>query len=276
MLQSLGLAGPAVQFDADGFGQAPGSAFWTRQTGQFTVASRQRDLLADVTADMHVVDAPRPAQLWLHVGDVGDSKLVRLANTIGYMRARHVSQGNAQFLHLLTTQLGVPPERAMEVAQRLINARLVSPVGGQYELQTRAGEFPTWAATGLPARSLQRNSGGGLLGGSGGGLLGGPGGGLLGGGGSGLLAALSPPAGFQTPPLDWFRGLNLDFGATAGKIAAHAELDMQRPNLDPTAAAKPPDRQATRPATPPPPAPESDSAAPQPELKSVLKPGKGR
>ncbi len=236
LLQSLGLAGPGIPTDAEGYGQSKGG-FWSRQVGDFTVASRQRDVLADVTSDLRTIDAPRPAQAWLHVGDVSDSKLVRLANTVGYLRARHVASGNAHFLHSLVTQLGVPSDKAREVAERLLNARLVSPVGGGYELQTRDGRYPTWAATGLP----KQQSGGGLL------------------------AGLSPPEGFQTPPLDWFRGLDLDFSSVAGSLSGHAEIDMQRPNIESiaTPTATPPVK------TPPPPVPAPDL---RPELKSVLKP----
>ena len=36
-----------------------------------------------------------------------------LANQFGYLRARGVTHGNANFLHSLTTQLGVAPDQAL-------------------------------------------------------------------------------------------------------------------------------------------------------------------
>ena len=103
-------------------------------------------------------------------------------------------------MHSLTTQLGILPDKALDAAQTLLDARLVSSTGGRYELQTAAGEFPTWAAT-APAEGPRH----------------------------GLLP--SPPTGFQSPPLDWFRGVDLFGGTDATGLWAHAVLQMQRPDV---------------------------------------------
>jgi hypothetical protein len=202
-LQSLGIGGPNVQMDAEGYGLS--GLFWQRQigtpAGPITVASTKRDVLTEIAGSMNIVEAQQPAQVWLHLGDVSNSKMAGLANQFGYLRARGVTHGNANFLHSLTTQLGVPPDQALDVAQKLLDARLVSPIGGRYELQTAAGEFPTWAANAPPQGPR-----------------------------SGLLP--HPPAGFLSPPLDWLRGIDLYGGSDTTGLWAHAEILMQRPEAN--------------------------------------------
>jgi hypothetical protein len=209
----------------------------------------KRDVLAEIVGGMKIVDAPEPAQVWLHVGDVSNSKMAGLANQFGYLRARGVSHGNGNFLHSLTTQLGVAPEQSLDVAQKLLNARLVSPIGGRYELQTRAGEFPTWAAT-APAEGPRR----------------------------GLLP--TPPAGFQSPPLDWFRGVDLYGGTDATGLWAHAQLLMQRPDVSAqssgetivTPRAKPQASYPAQPRAPNAPAPQP-TPVPKPPVPNPPEPG---
>jgi hypothetical protein len=204
-LQGLGIGGPGVQLDAEGYGF--GGGFWQRQiatpAGPITVASLKRDVVAEIAGGLNIIETQLPAQLWLHVGDISNSKIAGLANKFGYLRARGVARGNANFLHSLTTQLGVPPDQALDEARRLLDARLVSPIGGRYELQSRAGEFPTWAAT-AQAEGPR----------------------------SGLLP--TPPAGFQSPPLDWLRGVDLYGGTDTTGLWAHAEILIQRPDANAT------------------------------------------
>ena len=210
-LQGLGIGGPNVQMDAEGYGLS--GLFWQRQlstpAGPITVASMKRDVLTEIAGSLNIVEAQQPAQVWLHLGDVSNSKMAGLANQFGYLRARGVSHGNANFLHSLTTQLDVPPDQALDVAQRLLDARLVSPIGGRYELQTRAGEFPLWAANALPEGPR-----------------------------SGLLP--HPPAGFLSPPLDWLRGVDLYGGSDTTGLWAHAEILMQRPDASAANTSEPP------------------------------------
>lgn len=235
-LQAIGIGGPNVQQDAEGFGF--GGGFWQRQIGSpagtITVASQKRDVVAEVAGSLSVVEAEHPAQIWLHAGDISDSRVAALANQLGFMLERGISRGNEHLLHRLTTQLGVPPEQALDVAQNLLDARLVSPIGGRYELQNRAGEFPTWTLAGLPD-----------------------------GGRGGLLPA--PPPDFQVPPLNWLRGIDAYGGSDATGLWVHAEVAMQRPGTTAesgdSARAKP---QAGPPTglAPPPPAPLSTTAPP--------------
>ena len=224
LLTMFGAGKPGTPVDANGFSQASG--FWQRQMGQMTVISPQGDLLAEVTPSLKLASAPDDAQVFLHVGDLTSSKLAGVANQFGYKRARTIAFGNAQYLQSLTTQLGVPPQKAMEVAERLADARLVSPLGGGYELVTRENGFPTWVPTALKNETA----------------------------GDFVMAE----AKFQSPPLDWFRGLELTLKSDPGKLlAVNATVQMQRPTPappEPSPSAAAPS--GTTPKTSPPAVPE--------------------
>jgi hypothetical protein len=224
LLTMFGAGNPATPVDANGFTQAGG--FWQRQMGQMTVISPQSDLLAEVTPALKMVSAPDDAQLFLHVGDLTSSKLAGMANQFGYSRARTIAFGNTHYLESLTTQLGVPPQKARDVAERLADARLVSPLGGGYELVSRGGGFPTWIPTALKNETVV-----------------------------GLFP--TPPADFQSPPLNWFRGLELTLKNDPGKLlAVNSTVQMQRPAPPPESSRSEAAPSETTPKTPSPPAPE--------------------
>jgi hypothetical protein len=195
MLGLLGLGNPNTPRDAEGVGRT--ALMWDRQLGPITVAAPRREVLADISLQLQIVDAARPGQLWLHVSDVTQSKLSDFSNSLGYSRARNITLGNTHFLHLLTTQLGVAPEHALEVAEELLDAKLVSPVGGHYELVKPEGRFPFW--TSMALTNEQR---GGPLG--------------------------AVPEGFRSPPLDWFRGLEAELSVEQAKLSVDAQVLMQR------------------------------------------------
>jgi hypothetical protein len=176
----------------DGFGRA-NILLWQRTQGPFVTASSDPNVLADVTPQFRIVEAERPAQLWLSLGDLNRSELAELINGYGYFRARQITGGNLHFMHRLTSQLGVAPEQVRDVAQDLAGAELVSALGGTYELDRSRGG---WHATAWDREASR------------------------------LITQV--PRGFITPPLDWLRGLELDASLTPEEIRAHAVVVIER------------------------------------------------
>ncbi len=199
-LAQLGVGTANVQVDPEGFGFASG--LWQRQisspSGPITVASTKRDVVAEVAGSLNIVETEQPAQIWLQVDDISSSRVAGLASQIGYMISRGVSRGNESFLHRLTTQLGIPPDQALDVGQRLLDAKIISPVGGRFELVSRQGEFPTWAVAADNGANEQ------------------------------MALPLVAPAGYISPPFDWFRGVKLYGGTDSRGLWAHADLAIQR------------------------------------------------
>jgi hypothetical protein len=199
--------------DPNGFGRVS-ALLWQRSDGPFITGSTDPDVLAQVTPQFQIVEAERPAQLWLQLRDLNRSELAALVNGYGYFRARQITGGDLRFLHRLIAQLGVTPKNAKSVAENLIGGRLVSALGGEYQLTGGPGGTSQWNSS-----AWDRNA-------------------------SRLITAV--PRGFTTPPLDWLRSIHLDAALTERELSLHGVVDMQRrapptataPNATPSEAGK--------------------------------------
>ncbi len=174
---------------------------WRRQYNGLTVFSFQREVLDTVVPQLRYQQAARPAQVRLKIGDLLNARIEPLVNDFGYSRTRETSLGNLRLLHALNQQLRVPPTACRETAEKLLDAKLICPLGGKYVLQQSDGGPPQWTSTAL--QSAPPPSGG-------------------------LLKYHAPP-GFLSPPLSWFRGLDLDATIDPKAVSAHAEIIMQMP-----------------------------------------------
>jgi hypothetical protein len=181
--------------DPQGFGRAR-LGLWQRTLGPFVTGSPDFEVLADITSRLEIVRAERPAQLWVDVADVGASELSELINGIGYFRARQVTGGNVHFLQRMTTQLGVSPDRALVAAEDLLNARLICALGGEFKLEGPRGGQTAWTSTAWDESASR------------------------------LITQV--PRGFMAPPLDWFRGMQLDGSVTSEEVSAFAVVKMYR------------------------------------------------
>jgi hypothetical protein len=176
---------------------------WRRQDDHFTVFSFQRDVLATVTPQLHFEPAQRPAQIRLHVGDLSHAQITPVLNELGYTRTKETSLSNLRLMHALDQQLHIPPAACKEAAEFLLDAKLICPLGGRYELRETPGGQPRWISTALEKGETSGAAGNHV------------------------------PEGYQSPPLNWFRGLDLDATMTDKHISAHAEVDMQMPAAQP-------------------------------------------
>lgn len=186
------------QSDAAGYAVSPLNG-WRRQFDQFTVFSFQREVLAEVTPQLRFQEAERPAQIRLRVDDVSQARITPALNDLGYARTRETSLGNLRLLHGLDQQLHVPTAACKETAESLLGAKLICPLGGDYVLREEKGTPPHWTSTSLVPMDPSTS------------------------------ARIQAPQGYQSPPLNWFRGLKLDATMTETTTSAHAEIIMQMP-----------------------------------------------
>ena len=98
----------------------------------------------------------------------------------------------------LAQQFHVPGQHCKEAAELLLGIKLVCPLGGQYVYTSSPGGVGHWTST------------------------------ALGQGQPGGLFTARAPEGFQAPPMNWFRGLNLDVLLLPDTLVAHAEIVMQK------------------------------------------------
>ena len=195
-LLDVGVANPP---DAEGMAGRE-SGLWKYRNDQFTVFSLQRDVLATVRPQLRFEPAKRAAQIRLRVGDVSSARLTPVLNTFGYLRTRDTSLGNLRLMHAIEQQIRVPGPDCRDAAELLLDAKLICPLGGKYEYKQTPDGLGHWTSTALDAA-----------------------------GGGGFLD-VKVPEGYQAPPLNWFRGLDMDATMTDKDLSAHVEIIMQMPS----------------------------------------------
>ena len=195
-LLPVGLSGGAP--DASGFSRLL-LGVWRRQWDAFSVLGFDPNLLAEVTPHLRPIEVDNEAQLRVYLGDLSQSRLRGWVNSLTAERARQASVGNAKLLHALSQQMGVPPAQALREAENLLNADLVCTLGGDYRLES-SGEAAArlWRSTAWPPDSIA-----------------------------------DPPADYQTPLLEWFRGAQTDLTMYGDQVVVHAQLDMERKASEP-------------------------------------------
>jgi len=184
--------------DAAGFSPAR-LGLWRRQWGEFTVYSFQPDVLASVVPRLRFEEGERPAQLRVRVEDLSQGRFAALLNDVAYARTRETSEGNIRLMESLAQQFHVPGEHCKEAAELLLGTKLICPLGGQYVYGRTSGGVGYWTST-----ALAEGQPGGLF-------------------------TARAPQGYQAPPMNWFRGLNLDVLLVPEALVAHAEILMQEP-----------------------------------------------
>lgn len=194
-LLNLGLFS---QPDAAGFAQSALGG-WRLSAGSFTLFSFQQQVLASVAPQLQYVEMQEPAQFRLDIGDVSQAQITPLLNNLGYGRTAETSRGNLRLLHELSQQLGVPVAECRDVAEDLLDAALICPLGGDYALEEAPAGFQWWTSS-----ALVGSRPGGLL-------------------------SETAPEGFVAPPLNWFRGLKAEMQILPETLNVHAEIMMQQP-----------------------------------------------
>ena len=184
--------------DANGY-QRSVVGLWRLQFAQYVLFSFQADVLALVAPQLRFQPAKQAAQLRLHVGDVSGARITPFLNNWGYARTRETALGNLRLMYSLNQQLHVPVKDCREAAEFLLAAKLVCPLGGKYVLRDVPDGASRWTSTKL--EEFQ------------------PKGGFV----------PEAPTGYVAPPLNWFRGLDLQASVIDTLLAAHVEVVMQLP-----------------------------------------------
>ncbi|MCL2117328.1 MAG: hypothetical protein FWH27_02760 [Planctomycetaceae bacterium] len=189
--------------DASGYSRGVGGT-WRRHFGQYTLYSRQRGVLDQVSPQLGFVPADYAAQLRVNIGNPLTAHIAPTLNRLGYLRTCDTSRGNLRLLNDLQTQFLINGPECKDVAEQLLGGELICPLGGQYVYQPYgdpAFGMGRWHATALgttPSGNRQN-------------------------------ASPQPPAGFLAPPLNWFRGGKFDALLSPDAVSIQAEFDMLLP-----------------------------------------------
>jgi len=170
---------------------------WRWQGRGFSVLAVDPQLLEQISRQIGFEETADPAHLRVHVGDLSTAQFRSWIDHRAYHQAQAASAGNTQFLALLTQQLNVPPADALTIGQQLLDAELVCPLGGQYQLQGE-GSSGVWRSTAQQAGD-----------------------------------AYVSPDNYAAPALEWFRGLEAEALRTANRLVLRAHVDLQRKERQP-------------------------------------------
>ncbi|MFI4877027.1 MAG: hypothetical protein ACIALR_16865 [Blastopirellula sp. JB062] len=145
LLDRIPVIGALATPDQYGYTQFP-LGLWRREFNGFSTLSFHFDILRNVTPQLALAEDEHPAQVRLHIGDISDAEVTPLANAMAQSWAKRGSLGSARLFHAVSTQLGVPPEKAKDFAEDLLALQFVCPLEGTYEL---TGEAPAqrWQST---------------------------------------------------------------------------------------------------------------------------------
>ena len=202
----LGLGGGPP--DALGFSKLI-VGVWRWQMGGFSVLSFDRSILDNCTLYLRPIPAEDFAQGRIKIGDLEKSKLSAWFNTFWFRRAAQATRGNLMLLDSLQQQLKVEPQDALASAEVLLDAKLQCSLGGKYVYETSDSNTrkAVWESTAWPKQF-------GMI--------------------KGKLSPLGfdstkclPPAEYQAPWLQWFRGAQLHLTQLPERLIVVGTIDIE-------------------------------------------------
>jgi len=191
---------------------------WRWQMGGFSIISFHREILDACASIVRVIPADDVAQGRLRVGNISDSKVAGWFNTLGFRQAAQATRGNLFLLDSIAQQLGLPPQEAKVIAQRLLDAKLQCTLGGEYELQEGLWQSTRWPDDLLLAPGAHPSSVG-----------------------FDTLHTV-PPKGYRTGWLEWFRGGNLHLTQLPERLVVVGHIDMELIAVTPLAKGDDPEK----------------------------------
>ena len=189
VLDRLGLSGAD---QGDGFRSMMLGLVRMDATNDFSLLSFDKQILADVAPKLSVERVETPSQVHVRVGDIKESKFGKWAGDLDFQRAWDTSMGNVHLMHLLKQQLRVPLPEAESTAERILNAKLICPLGGKYQTQQEPDGSTRWAST------------------------------------AGLDGVEACRADYVSPLMAWLRGLEFQVTIEEDRIVAEGTLDIER------------------------------------------------
>jgi uncharacterized protein (TIGR03067 family) len=191
--------------DEAGYSRSQGALFslltWRRVWNERWAAwSSRKEILEEITPQLRLEEAERPAQVRFRMGDLSEARLFAALQAICYMHARRISAANAALVDEISQQLAVPQEDARRAVETLLGAKLVCPLGGEYRFDRDAIPGGRWMGTAWPKPSLYEET--------------------------------EVPDDFRFPFLDWLRGAEMELTLDRWTLSAHVELLVKSDGVD--------------------------------------------
>lgn len=178
--------------DAEGYTYSRLLELWRLQFEDYALLAFEKERLERLRTSLHIEPNERSAQIRLEIQDPSKSKLRDWVNVVNYRRSWQTSVANVRLLNVLTEQFGVPEEQARQVAEDLLDVRLVCSLGGEYRVTETEGR-KAWSSSLWPS-----------------------------------FSAPTLPEGYTAPLLKWFRGLELEVTKLENQFSVHGFIDIER------------------------------------------------
>jgi hypothetical protein len=148
-----------------------------------------------ILAQTHLEVEAHPAQVRLLVADAQSAAVWPYLRAYTYTQARAESASQAGVLNLLNQQLAVHPAESRTLAEDILRARFVSPIGGDYRLTKSESGLEHWVGSAWPRASLYQER--------------------------------EVPPEYRFPFLNWLRGLEAEFSLTGDTLKANVALTVK-------------------------------------------------
>ena len=168
----------------------------SQSNGKATVLRTDATIGENVLKHMRSETTPRPAQLFMQLGDVAASRVFEYLRAYTYVSSRRTSGGDAASLNRIACML---QEESSDVRLRLeqtFGAVFRCPAGGTYQLSDNDAGASIWTSSAWQ-KPDQRDE-------------------------------TAVPDDYQFPFLTWLRGMNLECTLTQTTLQSRLELDLAR------------------------------------------------
>lgn len=168
--------------------------------GEFSILSFDPGLLTATVSQLAAEEVSESAQVRAHVGNLHGSQLEGWANEFLYRRASVSSLAEAEFLASLTEDIGVAPDQALSQARLILGSDVQCVLGGSLQPippnPATPGAATRWRSTAWgPANDAP---------------------------------PAYPPAHYEAPILNWFRGANGTLTQYPNRLVADLVIEIAR------------------------------------------------
>ncbi len=163
--------------------------------GETRVLSANKNVAQVVLLDYKLIDVPRAAHLFMHLGDASRSMAYPYLRAWTYVSSRQQSAADLATVNQLADGLQQEPEQLLERLESALNVKLMCPIGGVYTPKP-ANHRPPYLVSDAWGQPY-------------------------------LASEDAVPAGYDFPFLKWLRGLDLECRLGRVTLESRLELDIE-------------------------------------------------
>lgn len=166
------------------------------QTGNdATVLAHDRKLGSEILQRHPAEDTPRPAQLFMQLRDVKNSRVYDYLRAWTFISSRRMSASDAAIINRTSDMLQREPKELRDDLERILNAAIVCPTGGTYQFQDATLRSGYLVSSGWGATSVKTET--------------------------------AVPENYEFPFFAWLRGLSLECTLDTNSLHSRLELEVQ-------------------------------------------------